>query len=278
MRENLLFYNIPEENSFEQRKNENCIEKVLEICKNDLQIGGDASNFKIDRAHRIGRYEHGKSRPVVVKFNFFGDKLAVKEAARTRLRGSPLSVSEQYPKAIQDRRKSLIPYLVQARQQGKDASLSYDALYIDRVRYTHDRPPSGPVPELPPRRHGMSASQSSATGYRVDRAGYAGRWQNLGGRQGGGGRPAGGDRPASGGRPIETEPPTNRESRVDDRPADGVRTSGSVRPDTSDPPTARGLPAGGDGSTGSNGPSNVDGPAGGTQTVVNEGAAGSDRH
>jgi len=184
MRDNLLFFNIPEENSFEQRKNKNCIEKVLEICKNDLQIGGYASNFKLDRAHRIGRYKHGKSRPVVVKFNFFGDKLAVKEAARTRLRGAPLSVSEQYLKAIQDRRTSLIPYLVQTRQQGKDASLSYDALYIDRVRYTHDRPPSGPVPELPPRRHGMPASQSSATGYRVDRAGYAGRWQNQGGRQG----------------------------------------------------------------------------------------------
>ncbi|KAH3749593.1 hypothetical protein DPMN_184094 [Dreissena polymorpha] len=33
--------------------------------------------------------------------------------------------------------------VVQARQHVKDASLSYDVLYIDRVRYTHDSPPSG---------------------------------------------------------------------------------------------------------------------------------------
>ncbi|KAH3776186.1 hypothetical protein DPMN_177603 [Dreissena polymorpha] len=31
--------------------------------------------------------------------------------------------------------------VVQARQHVKDASLSYDVLYIDRVRYTHDSPP-----------------------------------------------------------------------------------------------------------------------------------------
>ncbi|KAH3853724.1 hypothetical protein DPMN_096256 [Dreissena polymorpha] len=63
---------------------------------------------------------------------------SVNRGYRKYLIGS--SVSDQFSKAIQDRRKKLIPYLVQARQQGKDASLSYDVLYIDMVRYTHDRP------------------------------------------------------------------------------------------------------------------------------------------
>ncbi|KAH3828898.1 hypothetical protein DPMN_130883 [Dreissena polymorpha] len=38
MRDNLLFFNVPEEQSFESRKSENCIDKILNFCENDLKI------------------------------------------------------------------------------------------------------------------------------------------------------------------------------------------------------------------------------------------------
>jgi hypothetical protein len=151
MRDNLLFFNFDEGTSFEDRKSENCAEKVLQFCENNLKIDSAATHMKIDRAHRIGPYQHGKKRPIVVKFNFYGDKETVKSSAREKLINSNFRVCDQLPKPIQDRRKKLLPYLIEAKRNGKQANLSYDALYIDRVKYTHDRPPPGPVPELPPR-------------------------------------------------------------------------------------------------------------------------------
>lgn len=164
MRDNLLFFNFEEEKTFEDRKSENCLNKIIQFCEDDLKIEDSKSKIKIDRAHRIGHFEHGKKRPIVVKFNYFGDKIDIKNKAREYLRDSVYRVSDQYPKVIQDRRRKLVPYLVQARQAGKQASLSNDVLYIDRVRYTHDHPPPGPTPALPPRgprnqRRGDTGSQ-----------------------------------------------------------------------------------------------------------------------
>ncbi|KAH3858617.1 hypothetical protein DPMN_101245 [Dreissena polymorpha] len=52
-------------------------------------------------------------------------------------------LSDQYSKAVQVRRRKLVSYFIQARKDGKQASLCNDALYVDRVKYTHDHPPPG---------------------------------------------------------------------------------------------------------------------------------------
>jgi hypothetical protein len=57
MEDNLPFYNFKECNTFEERKFENCSKKVLEYCENDLNIEGAASSIKINRGHRIGKFE-----------------------------------------------------------------------------------------------------------------------------------------------------------------------------------------------------------------------------
>ena len=72
-----------------------------------------------------------KKRPIVAKFNFFQDKTSIKQCAYTELKNSPYRVSDQYPKAIQDRRRALIPHLIKAKENNKKAVLSYDKLYID---------------------------------------------------------------------------------------------------------------------------------------------------
>ena len=125
---------------------------LIKFCDFAKMSIANATEMKIDRVHRLGRFERGKRRPIVAKFNFYGDKVKVKDTARDKLNSnSGPRVGDQLPKPIQERRKKLIPYLVEARQNGRQASLAYDTLYIDNVRYTHDRPPPGPVPELPPR-------------------------------------------------------------------------------------------------------------------------------
>ena len=58
----------------------------------------------------FGLFEHDK-RPIVAKFNYYQDKLVVKKRAFDTLdrSTSKFGVSDQFPKVIQDRRKSLIP-------------------------------------------------------------------------------------------------------------------------------------------------------------------------
>lgn len=151
MRDNLLFYNIDEEPDRESRKNENCSEKVLNYCVDRIGIV-DAFRYKIDRAHRVGDFTAGKKRPVVAKFNYYPDKVEVKERARQKFSsGDQNGVSDQYPPEIRERRQKLIPYLVQARKEKKTAVLSYDTLYINNRPYTANNPPPGPVPTLAPR-------------------------------------------------------------------------------------------------------------------------------
>ena len=131
MRDNLLFFNFDEKNSFEDRKAENCTETILQLCEHDLGMPAARDEIKIDRAHRIGNYVHGKKRPIVVKFNYYRDKMNVKSTFHDKMEGSPYRIGEQYPKVIQERRKLLIPELIKAKSQNLPAYLSYDKLYVN---------------------------------------------------------------------------------------------------------------------------------------------------
>lgn len=142
MRDNLLFFNISECQTREERMGEDCVAKILEFCETKLDITG-AKDIKIDRAHRLGSFKNDKTRPIVVKFNYFQDKVNVKKQASDKLRNTSFRVSDQYPKEIQDRRRALYPAFAQAKGQGRKAVLSYDKLYIDGNMYSVNNPPPG---------------------------------------------------------------------------------------------------------------------------------------
>ena len=61
MRNNLLFYNLAERQ--ENRRNENCEEKVLQFCEVELEMSNARNQLAIERAHRIGEYKPAKTRP-----------------------------------------------------------------------------------------------------------------------------------------------------------------------------------------------------------------------
>ena len=105
--------------------------KCHQQSESALNIPDARHNIKIDRAHRIGLFDITKKRPIVVKFSFSQDKTLIKKCAYSELKDTKYRVSDQYPKAIQDRRKILIPHLIKAREDNKRAVLSYDKLYID---------------------------------------------------------------------------------------------------------------------------------------------------
>lgn len=115
---------------------EDCASKVLEFCETVLKIDNARNRIQIDRAHRMGNKVPGKIRAIVVKFKETKSKMIVKEALRTiNLKESPFGVFDQYPKAIQERRKALIPVMLQARRAGKSAFLVRDKLYVNNRPY-----------------------------------------------------------------------------------------------------------------------------------------------
>ena len=67
MRDNLLFYNVEEE------ERENTDEKIYRILEEKLQIPDARNRIKIDQSHRVGRKHHMQRKPraIVVKFQLF---------------------------------------------------------------------------------------------------------------------------------------------------------------------------------------------------------------
>jgi hypothetical protein len=155
MRNNLIIGNIPESINEKHTVTEM---KVRAFMVDELGIQqGVVDQINIERAHRSIHPPQGSSkadftynvesdddkprtygpprkpRNVFVKFASFKDRELVRNS-RGKLRGSCFYVTEQYPKAVNDRRKALIPRLREAKANGRDAWLSYDKLYIDGVQ------------------------------------------------------------------------------------------------------------------------------------------------
>nr|XP_022312705.1 uncharacterized protein LOC111117757 [Crassostrea virginica] len=131
MRDNLLFYGIEEARAGEQ---ENCEDIVKEICESKLEIN---TGIEIERAHRIGKKNYNKPRPIVVKFSRYPQREAVRKSAH-KLKNTDISIGEQFPKEVQDRRKSLFPVYKKAKEDQKKAVLVKDKLYIDGKLYVKD--------------------------------------------------------------------------------------------------------------------------------------------
>ncbi|KAJ8307756.1 hypothetical protein KUTeg_014692 [Tegillarca granosa] len=102
MRDNLLFFNITETNG------EDCVNVIDEFCGNKLGIR-DAKDIKIDRAHRIGKYRDNKPRPIVAKFNFYGDRERIRKLGKEKLDGKTYKITQQLPQEIRERRRNLQP-------------------------------------------------------------------------------------------------------------------------------------------------------------------------
>lgn len=121
---------------------EDCESKVHYFLENILKIDNSRQKVHIDRAHRIRTNTDTSVRPVVAKFSDTASKLEVKRALKSvNLRGTPYNVTDQFPPEVLQRRKDLIPVMIQARKDGKRATLVRDKLFINGREY---KPPVNP--------------------------------------------------------------------------------------------------------------------------------------
>ena len=113
----------------------------LNFFRDTLKIVNPSDTIKIERAHRIGRYDSSKKRPIVGMFNHFPDKQLIKNKFRdvdnqsSSSDPSSIRYSEQFPPVIQEHRQKLIPAMIKAKQEGRTAYLSYDILFINGTMY-----------------------------------------------------------------------------------------------------------------------------------------------
>ena len=156
MRDNLVFTGIPESSRTPQRTDametatapaagilaqaaattEDCQAKIFEFCQDVLGIQNPRDRIRIDRAHRMGAPNAGRTRPIVTKFMDTNSKMLVKDTVKTvNMKQTTFNVFDQLPQKVQERRRALVPVMVQARNEGKRAYLVRDKLFINNRQY-----------------------------------------------------------------------------------------------------------------------------------------------
>ncbi len=104
-------------------------DKVKKLLSEKLQI--DPREIELERAHRSGKPSPSSTRPrpVIVKFLRYKDKLEVISKAKA-LKGMNIFINEDFPEAVQQKRKELLPAMWAARERGEIAYLRYDKLIV----------------------------------------------------------------------------------------------------------------------------------------------------
>lgn len=132
-RDNLIFYNIPEQ------PRENTEQGILEL----LSAGGVNLNPRcIVRCHRLGQYRANQTRPIIVKFHHYKDKMLVmeKRSAIMNACNFNLGVNEDFPREVQERRKIMMPIFHAAKKLHQTdkvrVSLNVDMLLVGNDKYT----------------------------------------------------------------------------------------------------------------------------------------------
>ena len=96
-RKNLLFKGISEQ------RRENCFTEARRFIREELGIDRD---MYLERAHRLGRFDRNKTRPIIVAFRDFCDTEEILGAS-SLLRGTGYGISRDYPNEISKARQSL---------------------------------------------------------------------------------------------------------------------------------------------------------------------------
>ena len=136
MRDNLLFFGIPEE---QDERDIECVGKVLNMIEHECRIENASTIIKLHRAHRIGKYNAQKTRPIVAKFAFYPERERVRYCAKDLV--YPKGISQQFPQEILEIRKRLWPILKKARDEKKEAFFVADRLYINGHLYREPAKP-----------------------------------------------------------------------------------------------------------------------------------------
>jgi len=131
-RNNLCFEGIEESGRHETWDES---EKIIKDLINDkLELNAD--EIQIERAHRVGKPKGHKSRTIIAKFLNYKDREQILKSRR-QLKGTSITIREDYSDLVAEKRKNLVPQMLEARRNGKIAYLRHDKLIV----HERTRPP-----------------------------------------------------------------------------------------------------------------------------------------
>lgn len=127
-RENLVFYGISDcaEETWAEAEN-----KIRGILSGSFKL--QLSEEAITRAHRLGAFVENKCRPIIVQFASFKTKDSI-FSQKSKLRGTNISVTQDFCKATRTVRKKLLEF---AKATGQPFSLKYNKVVIDKKSYVY---------------------------------------------------------------------------------------------------------------------------------------------
>jgi hypothetical protein len=133
MRKNLIFYGVNKVKDNESWSD--CEEAVKKVVRDVM--GRDApQELGIERAHRLTG--HGATPvPIVALFSSWKVKEAIL-ARRRAFKESGRDVTNQYTPALRTAFRHLIPFVEEARNQGKKAKMAFDRAMIDGTAFVFD--------------------------------------------------------------------------------------------------------------------------------------------
>ena len=104
MRDNLMFYNIPESSKGAQEDASKTLKSFLadEVRINDEEL----KQVRFDRVHRIGQKKNDKPRVIVAKFNPSYGKNIVMRHCKNLDRAKRYGVNEQLPRELEERKNT----------------------------------------------------------------------------------------------------------------------------------------------------------------------------
>lgn len=91
----------------------------------------------VERVHRIGVKRADKTRPVMLNFFDYNEKMHVLQSC-PKLKGSNISISHDYCRATLNKRSKLWQHGKEFKAQGRKVTLDYDRLRVDDTVYIWD--------------------------------------------------------------------------------------------------------------------------------------------
>ena len=129
MKNNLIFNGLEGESRYE-----NVEEKLRCFIRQELGID---KHIEFANLHRFGRYTRDRPRPIVAKFLYTADRTMVLENSY-KLRGSQWWITEQFPTAMEDKRRQLQPVARALRADGHRVKFVRDKMFVDGKLYDED--------------------------------------------------------------------------------------------------------------------------------------------
>lgn len=128
---NLVFYGVADTNAQETWSVSETL--VREICETKLGV----KPTTIERAHRIGKFQADKTRPIIANFASFKEKQTILGNAK-HLKGTRISLSEDFSDVVRRKRRHLWEFAKSRKTDDTRVRLRHDVLYLNDVKYVFD--------------------------------------------------------------------------------------------------------------------------------------------